>query len=115
MLSHVIATASSHQSHADNMRSTLDVLNESMQMFQGSLMDHGDAIDDVRDTALMSHEAALDNRDAIEDVHQTAQDHHDALNALHKPSQPVVEHEGHDPNEGQHAHHESHGDSLFGL
>ena len=122
MLSHIIATASVHQSNTDSLRSNLEVLSDSLGNVHGDVIDHGESLEDVHDTvrmghdtALMGHDAVLENRDAIEGVHQIAQDHQDALNALHKPSHPVVEHEGHDPNDSKHASHDSHGDSLFGL
>lgn len=108
LLSHVMATASSHQSMAGSLLNNFGELSDKLKMVHGNVVDHGNTLEDV-------HEVTRSNRDTLESLHETSVDHKDALNALHKPSHPIVEHDGHDPQKDQHAHHESHGDSLFGF
>tara|TARA_B100000674_G_scaffold401788_1_gene347697 strand:+ start:1279 stop:1944 length:666 start_codon:yes stop_codon:yes gene_type:complete len=108
VLSHVEATAASQQVHANMMQGLQESMGEQLGQVHSNTMDHQASLEYNQNTL-------EDQQDTLEDIHQNTLDNQVALNALHKPSHPVIEHAAHDPNEGHHAPHESHGDSLFGF
>ena len=98
VLSHVEATAASHQLRADTIQGMQESMGEQLGKVHRNTLDH--------------HASMEDHQDTLEDVHQNTLDHHDALNSLHKPSHPVIEHAAHDPNDGAHAAHDHDGGLL---
>ena len=108
VLAHVKATAKAHQGNLDAMSGLLgmqEAIEEKLGKVHSNTLDHQETLDEV-------HQNTLDHQDALEDVHQNTLDHHAALNALQKPSHPVIEHEGHDPHHGAHAPHDHDGGLL---
>ena len=105
VLAHVTATASGCKMHSETIQGMQESMGEQLGQVHSNTLDHQDILDDI-------HQNTLDHQDELEDVHQNTLDHHDALNALKKPSHPVIEHDGHDPHHGTHAPHDHDGGLL---